>query len=124
MDTLGLLWGVLVHEANVSEREGAKILLEIMKDKVKRINKILADGGYSGEKMIDWVKEICGWVFEVVTRPEMHKFVVIPKRWIVERTFAWIYRFRRMSKDYEYLTETSENMLYLCMIRHMIRRLA
>ena len=122
VDTMGLIWGLLVHPANISERNGAKLLLQSMQGKLKRLVKILADGGYSGEKMINWVSEVCNWIFEIVKRNELHKFVVLPKRWIVERTFGWIGRYRRMSKDYEHLTETSENMIYLCMIRLMLKR--
>jgi putative transposase len=128
-DTMGLLWGIVVHAADISERDGAKILLEkILKKgkwgRIKTIIKVLADGGYSGQKMIDWVKNMCNVLFEIVKRNELHKFVVLPKRWIVERTFGWIGRYRRMSKDYEYSTETSENMIYLCMIRLMLKRLS
>lgn len=100
------------------------MLLEKIKGKLNRMIKILADGGYSGEKMINWVMEKCNWIFEIVKRTELHKFVVLPKRWIVERTFGWICKYRRMSKDYEYLTDTSESMIYLCMIRNMVKRLA
>lgn len=122
-DTMGLLWGVKVHAANISERNGARLLLEPLKNELKRLVKILADGGYRGAKMINWVKSMCGWIFEIVKRNELHRFVVLPKRWIVERTFGWIGRYRRMSKDYEGLTETSENMIYLCMIKLMLKRL-
>ncbi len=123
-DTMGLIWGLKVHEANISEQAGAKLVLEPLADKLFLLVKILADGGYQGQKIIDWVLEKCNWIFEVVKRSELHKFKVIPKRWIVERTFGWIGRYRRMSKDYEFLTETSENMTMLCMIRLMLKRLA
>ena len=121
---MGLIWGLVVHAANISEQAGARLVLASMKGKLRRMIKIIADGGYSGEKMIRWVQDVCNWIFEVIKRNELHTFKVLPKRWIVERTFAWIYRYRRMSKDYEYLPETSENMIYLCMIRMMIKRLA
>ena len=124
VDTMGLPWGVVVHAANISERDGAKMLLKHLTGKMNRLVKILADGGYRGEKMINWVKVNCGWIFEIVKRNELHKFVVLPKRWIVERTFGWIGRYRRMSKDYEGLIETSENMIYLCMIRLMLGKLS
>lgn len=126
-DTMGLVWGAVVHAANISERDGARMLFEKVLKKgkwgrIKTIIKILADGGYSGQNMIDWAKNTCNVLFEIVKRNEMHTFVVLPKRWIVERTFGWIGRYRRMSKDYEYLPETSENMIYLCMIRLMLKR--
>ena len=89
-----------------------------------RLTLIWADGGYAG-KLIAWVKDICGWRLEIVKRSDDVKgFKVVPKRWIVERTFAWLYRYRRLSKDYEYLVSSSENMIYIAMIQLMLRRLA
>ena len=81
-----------------------------------RLTLIWADDGYAG-KLIAWVKDICGWRLEIVKRSDDVKgFKVVPKRWIVERTFAWLYRYRRLSKDYEYLVSSSENMIYIAMI--------
>lgn len=120
---MGLIWGVRVHEASMSDRDGSKELLLGIRKSLKRMKKIIADGGYRGQKMIDWVKEKCGWILEIVKRNELHTFQVMPKRWIVERTLGWLGRYRRMSKDYEYLPRTSENMIYLCMIRLMLKRL-
>jgi len=75
--------------------------------------------------MIDWVWQLAGWVFEVIKRTEETVgFVVLPRRWVVERTFAWLGRYRRLSKDYEQLPETSEAMIYAAMVRIMLRRLA
>ena len=89
-----------------------------------RLTLIWADGGYAG-KLIAWVKDICGWRLEIVKRSDDVKgFKVVPKRWIVERTFAWLYRYRRLSKDYEYLVSSSENMIYIAMIQLMLRPLA
>ena len=89
-----------------------------------RLTLIWAEGGYAG-KLIAWVKDICGWRLEIVKRSDDVKgFKVVPKRWIVERTFAWLYRYRRLSKDYEYLVSSSENMIYIAMIQLMLRRLA
>lgn len=125
VDTLGLIHGLLVHAANISEKAGAKLLLEKIKDKLLLLVKILADGGYSGQEMIDWVKEHChGWVWEVVKRTELHLFKVLPKRWIVERTFSWFNHYRRLSKDYELTCSTSENMIYISMTHLMLKRLA
>ena len=124
MDTQGLIHGLVVHAANISERDGAKLLLKKVKKKLTRMKKILADGGYRGQKMIDWVKDICGWIFEIVKRTELHTFKVLPKRWIVERTFGWLNTYRRLSKDYEFHTQSSESMIYVSMIRLMIPRLA
>lgn len=83
---------------------------------------IWADGGYAG-KLIEWVKLNCGWVLEIVKRSDdMKGFVILPRRWIVERTFGWINKFRRLSKDYEVHIETSEAMIYLSMIHLMLHR--
>ena len=124
VDTLGLIHGLIVHTANIQERAGAKLLLEPLRDTLTRMKKILADGGYSGPDMIEWVKEKCGWIFEVVKRTELHIFKVVPKRWIVERTFGWFNHYRRLSKDYEFSCDTSENMIYIAMTQLMLRRLA
>lgn len=126
VDVLGLILAVLVHQASLQERAGAKVLLQRAKDKgFPRLHLIWADGGYSGQPMIDWVLALAGWVFAVITRPDdVQGFSVLPRRWVVERTFAWLGRYRRLSKDYEELTETSEAMIYAAMVRLMVRRLA
>ncbi|MEQ8186930.1 MAG: transposase, partial [Candidatus Eremiobacterota bacterium] len=85
---------------------------------------IWADHGYSGQ-LIDWVQVACNWILDIVKRPTgMKGFEVLPHRWIVERTFGWLNKYRRLSKDYECLTDTSEAMIYTAMIRLMVRRLA
>ena len=95
-----------------------------MRGQFPNLKKIWVDAGYK-EQFIDWFKEQCGWIVEVVTRREgAVGFEVQPHRWIVERTFGWFNLFRRLSKDYEYLPETSESMIYLASIRLMLRRLA
>lgn len=84
----------------------------------------MTDGGYTGQPMIDWVFQLAGWVFEVVKRSDdMQGFVVLPRRWVVERTFAWLGRYRRLSKEYEQLPETSEAMIYAAMVHLMLKRL-
>jgi len=113
-----------VHPANIQERAGAKLLLEPLRDTLTKMKKIVADGGYSGQNMIDWTKETCGWMLEIVKRTELHTFKVLPKRWIVERTFGWFENYRRLSKDYEYAADTSENMIYIAMTQLMLNRLA
>lgn len=124
-DTLGLIHGCIVHAANIQEREGAKLLLEPLRDTLPRMEKIIADGGYCGQKMIDWVKNNCNkWIFEIVKRTELHTFKILPKRWIVERTFGWFNNYRRLSKDYEFFSDTSENMIYIAMTQLMLKRLA
>lgn len=124
VDTLGLIIGALVHEANIQDRDGAKLLLSGLIGKLPRLELIWADGGYAG-KLVDWVKEKCNWVLDIVKRVEgTIGFKVLPRRWVVERTFAWLTRYRRMSKDYEYLTGSSEAFIYIAMINNMARRLA
>lgn len=84
---------------------------------------VWADGAYAG-KLIEWLMKWCGWTLEIVRRSaDQVGFSVLPKRWIVERTFAWLGRYRRLSKDYEELTENSEAMIQIAMIRLMLRRL-
>jgi putative transposase len=124
VDTMGLLLIVIVHAANIQDRDGAKLVLTQAKDCFGRLRLIWADGGYAG-KLIDWVQDTCSWVLEIVKRSDNAKgFQVLPRRWVVERTFGWLGRYRRLSKDYEALTETSESMIYAAMVRLMIKRLA
>lgn len=124
VDTLGLLLMVVVHVANIQDRDGAQSVLARVKGQFARLQVIWADGGYAG-KLVDWVKTVCGWALEIVKRQEdVHGFQVLPHRWIVERTFAWLGRYRRLSKDYEGLPETSEAMVYATMVHLMLRRLA
>ena len=124
VDTMGLLLIVIVHAANIQDRDGAKLVLTKAKDSFGRLRLIWADGGYAG-KLIDWVQDTCSWILEIVKRSDNVKgFQVLPRRWVVERTFAWLGRYRRLSKDYEALTETSESMIYAAMVRLMIKRLA
>jgi len=88
-----------------------------------RLKKVWADGGYAGQ-LVQWVKSSFGWVLEIVSRPaEACGFQVLPRRWVVERTFGWFNRYRRLSKDYEFLTDTSETMIYIAMIHLMLKRL-
>jgi putative transposase len=123
-DTLGLVIGVVVRAANIGERAGAKLLLESLKYPLERLEKILVDAGFTGVEMTEWVKENFGWIWEVSTRPDNQKgFVVESKRWVVERTFAWLGKCRRLSKDYEYYEQSSESFIYLALIRLMLRNL-
>lgn len=124
VDTLGLLLRCVVHPANVQDRDGAKLVLQALAKRFPRLKKVWADGGYSGQ-LVEQAKGWGKWVLEIVKKPESAQgFQVLPHRWIVERTFAWLGRFRRLSKDYEALAETSETMIRLAMIRLMLRRLA
>jgi len=127
VDTLGLLMKIVVTAGNVQDRDGAKLLLEELAqqvDTIKRLKLIWVDGSYRGV-LIDWVAEHFGWKLEVVEKPkDQVGFQILPKRWIVERTFAWLVRQRRLARDYERLPETSESFIYAAMIRLMVRRLA
>jgi putative transposase len=123
-DTLGCLLFVLVHGADVQDRNGIKLVLPLLKYKfLGSIKTIIADGGYSGQPIVDWVKERFKWKLLIVKRDERTKFKVLPKRWIVERTLAWISYSRRSARDYEKLTDTSQSMTQLAMIRILVNRI-
>lgn len=128
VDTLGLVLRVLVTAASVSEREGGKQVLKQvnqMGEAVSRLHTIWVDGGFDGEPFMQWVMNFCRWIVQVVLRPkERQGFVLLPKRWVVERTLGWLVGCRRLNKDYELLPETAETFIYLAMIRLMVRRLA
>jgi len=99
-------------------------VLEKARDAFCRLRLIWADGGYAGH-LIEWVEQTCHWLLEIVKRSEDAKgFEVLPRRWVVERTFAWLGRYRRLSKNYEALTQTSEAIIYVAMVHLMVRRLA
>ena len=122
-DSMGLLLTVVVHAANVHDSKGAFNVIATLKGRFDRLVKIVADGGYRGE-LIDKTKAAFGFVLDIVLRPdESPKFKVIPKRWVVERTFAWFESYRRLSKDFEYLTDTSETMIQVAMIKLMLNRI-
>ena len=124
VDTMGLLLMAVVHSAGIQDRDGAKLVLEKAKTRFPRLSLIWADGGYAG-KLVGWVQAFCGWVLQIVKRTDDVKgFKLLPYRWVVERTFGWLGRNRRLSKDYEGRTDTSEAMIYWAMTRLMVRRLA
>ena len=123
VDTIGLLVVVVVTAASFPEANSAPLLGPKLEGKSARLKKIWADGGYK-EQFIEWFRKKCKVMVEIVNRREgAIGFEVQPRRWVVERTFAWLYFFRRLSKDYEYYTTTSENMVYLASIRIMLKRL-
>jgi putative transposase len=125
VDTSGLVLAVVVHSAKVQDRDGAKLVFARAKLKGPwpRMQHVWADGGYAG-KLIAWVFGLCQWVLEVVKRNDDVKgFKLMPKRWVVERTFSWLSNYRRLSKHYEYCDETGEAMIHLAMIHLMLRRL-
>lgn len=124
VDTLGLLIAVVVTAANVQDYHGAKPVLESVKDRCPRLEVVWADGIYEKRWLIEWVRTECGWELAIIKRSDKEKgFKVVPKRWVVERTFGWLGRYHRLSKDYERRPETSEAMIRLAMIHIMVRRL-
>jgi len=135
VDTLGFVLKVHVHSAAVSDREGAPLLLQSIKPLFPRLQRVWADMGYRG-RAVRWMTEHLGWNVHIVRQPRrwfrvpagveppyIPPFVVLPRRWVVERTFAWLGRYRRLSKDYEYLTATSEAWIYAAMSRLMLARI-
>lgn len=124
VDTQGWLLAVVVHPANIQDRDGAKLVMQRLRGRFPRLKLIWADGAYAG-KLVRWAKRWAGWTLELVPRPtQQHTFQVLPHRWVVERTFAWLGRQRRLSKDYEALPETGEAWIYAAMTGLMLRRLA
>lgn len=125
VDTMGLLMRVCVHAANIQERDGAKLLLQPAQSAAPTSWQLMwADSGYRGEPFAQWVQENCGCRLEVVKKdPEQQGFAVLPKRWIVERTFAWFGKCRRLSKDFEQNPQSSEAWIRLSMIHLMLKRL-
>jgi putative transposase len=124
VDTLGLILVVVVHAASLQDRDGATVVLQLLVRGWSRLQLIWADGGYAGQ-LVEWVKALGRrWRLEIVKRSDdMVGFKILPKRWIVERTFGWLGRYRRHSKDYEALTESSESMIRISMINLMLHRL-
>jgi len=124
VDTLGLLLVVVVHGCYWQDQHGAHFVFMRLQDSFRRLKVVFADSAYKRDGLPQWVKETCGYILQCVLRPvKAQGFVVLPKRWIVERTFAWISRHRRHSKDYERTTESSEAMIYIAMIGLMLKRL-
>jgi putative transposase len=152
VDTEGLVLKVKVHSANVADRDGIELLLEHVEGWFPRLQHLWVDGGYKG-KSKEWIEKVLGWTVEVVQHPPKMTppktarawaeawskegvvidwerllppkgFRALPRRWVIERTFSWLCHNRRMSKDYERLTGTSEAFIYVAMTRLMVRRLA
>ena len=127
VDTPGLILPVKVHPANVQDRDGAKLVLAALATRFGRLRRIWADGGYAGA-LIEWVRALRprrGIRLEIVKHgTKLSTFRILPRRWVVGRTFGWLGRSRRLSKDYEHSVESSEAFIYLAMLRIMLRRLA
>lgn len=128
VDTLGLLLVVVVHSASIQDAAGGKDTLQRLFDKHSEYNRwcriklVWADGAYAN--LSDWLKKNLGWELEIKKRPQDAKgFVVLPRRWVVERTFGWLGRYRRLSRDYEHTVNSSKSMVYAASIRRMLRLL-
>lgn len=127
VDVCGHVLAVVVHSAAVQDFHGARLVLQKLAQRTwTRLQKILADSIYKGDKhLADWIRDNFGWEIEIVPRePGTKGFQVIPKRWVVERTFAWLGRNRRLSKEYDLLPETSATWIYIAMSALLVRRLA
>jgi putative transposase len=125
VDTLGLILLVLVLPANLQDRDAARQLLERFYGASRRrtVKHIWADGGYAGT-LLAWAQRLWRCTVEIVKRTDAHCFRVLPRRWVVERTFGWLGRYRRLNRDYERQAHTGETMVYVAMIRLMLARLA
>jgi putative transposase len=128
VDTLGLLLLVVVHSASVQDAAGGQLVLQRLFDRIKRskfnrwcrLKLIWVDGAYT--TLVDLARQLFGWTLQVVRRPEGAKgFQVLPHRWLVERTFGWFGRYRRLARDYEHTVPSSEAMVYLASIRRMLK---
>lgn len=123
VDTMGFILTVVVHSAGIQDRIGVRAVLIRLFGQIPGIQKIFADGGYIG-KLIDWTAAMFAWTIEIVKRSDAGKFSVLPKRWIVERTFAWLALSRRLNRDHEISPQQSEAMIQLAMIHLLLKRLS
>jgi putative transposase len=128
VDTDGLILKVRVHAANIQDRDGAALVLDQLDAPLDSIEHIWADGGYAGDKLRGWMQQRFGTRplrMEIVRRSDGQKgFAVLPRRWVVERTFAWLHNFRRLSKDYEFRTDSSEAFILIAASKILLARLA
>lgn len=124
-DTLGLLIGFIVHSAGIQDRDGAPMVMDDVAQTHPTLRHVFADGGYAGPKLEAALKPEQGWTIEIVKRSDTAEgFEIIPRRWVVERTFAWLGRCRRLAKDWEKSIASSEAWLLIASIRQLTRRLA
>lgn len=125
VDTIGLLFGVVVHAADIQDRDGAPLVLASIRKTCPWLRHVFADGGYAGPKLRDALKRVGEWTLEIIKRSDVAKgFEVLPRRWVVERTFAWLGRCRRLAKDWEKSIASAEAWINIAHIRLTTRRLA
>lgn len=125
VDVLGLLLAVVVHGADCQDQDGARRVLTQLGEQFRRIKVVFGDVAYGRSGLPAWTAATFGWILQTVLRPVgVSGFVVLPKRWIVERTFAWLTRHRRHARDYEKLPASSEAFAYIAMIGIMSKRIA
>ena len=122
VDTQGLPHAIHVTTANVTDRAGALAMFALHQAELCQVQKVLVDGGYTGKPFSEAVKELCGCSVEVVKRNELHTFAVIPQRWVVERSFAWLEKCRRLWKNCERKLNTSLQMVVLAFAVLILRR--
>jgi putative transposase len=126
VDTLGLILAVVVHAGDIQDRDGARLVLQKLTTAFGWLRLIWVDGGYAGTALSQWLKALLprrGLRLEVVKRSDRH-FKILPKRWIVERTFGWLSNYRRFAKDYAYHPANSEALILIAASHLMLRRLA
>ncbi len=114
----------MVHSASIQDRDGAVVLISRLSHKFLLLKKIWADGGYAGE-LVSWVYDLLGWTLEIVKRSDtLKKFVLLPRRWVVERTFAWLANFRINAKDYNHNTKYAEATIYATSVAIMLNKIS
>lgn len=119
---MGLLLAVVVHSAGIQDRVGARAVLTRLFVHFSALQVIFLDSGYTG-RLLDWGKAMFGWLLTVVRRTEAHRFAVLPKRWIVERSFAWLNHSRRLAKDHEVLPHTAETLIQIAFVHLLLKRI-
>jgi transposase len=124
VDVEGFLLAVVVTAANIGDRMGAKLLVIALLDTFTRLKLLWADAGYDGQPLADWVRSVANITVEIIKRTELHVFRVVPRRWVVERSFGWLLRYRRLVRDYERRPAHHEAMVYWATVMIMTRRLA
>jgi len=124
-DTNGLLVGAVVHKADIQDRDGAPLVLSAIRQSFPWLRHVFADGGYAGPKLQTALDKIGNWTLEIVKRSDINKgFKILPRRWVVERTLAWLSRNRRLAKDFERSIASSTAWLFIASIKLLTRRIA